>query len=133
MVRRLNLKRRIGPSLRQGPRKARSAGAKFNPSNSVTLQLDMDTEHQQAQYAWMLPYVRRFMHVEIDRVTEGRTGKGKHVYLTLAHPLTDIERIALQVILGSDPMREWLGLLRCWGGVRDPIQLFEKESDAGST
>lgn len=128
-IRRLNLKRHVGQSLRQGRRKARSLGLAYKVATPTQLLLDLDTEHQKAQYAWMLPYLTRYLHVTVDRVTPGRTGKGQHVYLTLPHPLSDVERLLLQAILGSDPMREWLGLLRVWGGAKDPIQLFENPED----
>lgn len=132
VIRRLNLKRRVGPGLRQGRRKARSLGLAYHVATPTQLLLDLDTPAQWSQYQWMFPYLTRYLHCTVTKVTDSRSNAGgKHVYIELAHPLTGAERIALQSILGSDPMREWLGLLRDWGGARDPIQLFEKpETDA---
>lgn len=127
-MRRLRLKRAVGQSLRRGRRVARSKGLSIAVADDHTLQLDHDTAAQRAQFEWMLPYVRRFLDVDITSETQSRSGEDehhKHVYLRVAQALTPAERIALQTILGSDPMREWLNLVRVWGRVPEPIQLFE--------
>lgn len=70
--------------------------------------------------------LRRFQ----DEFTIARTeawksaGGNCHVVLTLAHNLELAQRIALQAILGSDPMRELLNLRRVLCSADDPVALF---------
>lgn len=47
-----------------------------------------------------------------------------HIMLTCSREFTPCERVALQAILGSDPMRELLNLRRVWCGAEDTIALF---------
>lgn len=47
-----------------------------------------------------------------------------HVVLTLGRELLPVERIAIQSMLGSDPMRELLNLRRVLCGAEDPVALF---------
>lgn len=51
-------------------------------------------------------------------------GGNCHVLLTLSRDLDHTTRIALQSMLGSDPMRELLNLRRVLCGADDPIALF---------
>lgn len=57
---------------------------------------------------------------EAWRSSSGNT----HIMIAFAREFTLLERIALQAILGSDPMRELLNLRRCWCEAEDPIALF---------
>lgn len=59
-------------------------------------------------------------------------GGNIHVMLTLGRDLDPITRIALQSMLGSDPMRELLNLRRVLCGADDPIALF-RPSVAGES
>lgn len=52
-----------------------------------------------------------------------------HARVTLGRNLSDIEALLLQAILGSDPLRELLGLFRVWNGVNNPIVLFKPKGD----
>lgn len=50
----------------------------------------------------------------------------RHVTLTFAnHTFTEWERIGMQMMLGSDPVRESLNALRLASGVQKPCRLFE--------
>lgn len=51
-------------------------------------------------------------------------GGNTHVVLTLLQDLTPQARIALQAVLGSDPIRELLSLVRVENDCQDPIALF---------
>lgn len=50
-----------------------------------------------------------------------------HIMLTCTREFTPCERIAIQAILGSDPMREMLNLRRVWCGAEEPIALFRPQ------
>lgn len=58
------------------------------------------------------------------------TSGNTHIMLTLSRDLTLHERIAIQAMLGSDPMRELLNLRRVWCGAEDPIALFKPAATA---
>jgi len=62
---------------------------------------------------------------EAWRSTSGNT----HIMLTLSHEFTPHERVAMQAMLGSDPMRELLNLRRVWCGADDPIALFRPKKE----
>lgn len=53
------------------------------------------------------------------------SGGNCHVEIELFEPLTAEIRIALQAILGSDPMRELSNLRRVKCGADDPVALFK--------
>lgn len=58
--------------------------------------------------------------------TKSRNGR-EHLILESPRPLTDLERITLQVCCGSDPIRELLSLLRVLKGITNPTILYEVE------
>jgi hypothetical protein len=60
--------------------------------------------------------------------TKSRNGN-RHIVITFKHPVSDIEAIAIQAILGSDPMREALALIQLkLGATPTPIVFFEAKS-----
>ena len=54
----------------------------------------------------------------------GRPGR-HHVVVTMPRPVSPMERIALQAILGSDPIREMLSWFRIERGIEEPTIFFE--------
>lgn len=48
-----------------------------------------------------------------------------HTLITLNRDLSPVEALLLQALLGSDPLRELLGLLRVWNDVPEPSVLFK--------
>ena len=57
--------------------------------------------------------------------TVSRNGNS-HLYIRLDRKVTDIERICLQVLLGSDPLRESYSLAKWWSGSDGITVLFER-------
>ncbi len=51
----------------------------------------------------------------------------KHVYIRLSRSVSDFERLILQSVLGSDPVKETLTLLRLLQGGDGAVCLFETE------
>lgn len=49
----------------------------------------------------------------------------RHVILRAPHDLSDEERIALQAVLGSDLIREFLSLMRKWSGGEIATTFYE--------
>lgn len=59
-------------------------------------------------------------------ITPSRSGgTHRHVTITLEKDVTPMERITLQAILGSDPLRELLSLDRLKAGCPNPTLFFE--------
>lgn len=57
--------------------------------------------------------------------------KGRHVILNAGRNLTELERLALQSMLQSDPIRELLGYGRLIRGTQYPVLFFESEPIQG--
>lgn len=93
--------------------------------DEYTLQLDIDGQSDTNElFNYCLAVIRRVMTVEIIEEYESRGGN-RHVILRVSEPLSDLERIALQAILGSDPQREALGWMRIRQGIPYPSSLFK--------
>lgn len=49
----------------------------------------------------------------------------RHIIISMDHDMTDLERIAWQAALGSDPVRELLSLIRHLRGSTNPTMFVE--------
>lgn len=77
---------------------------------------------------------RFLMELEVIKWQAWKSASGNsHVVLTLNRDLDIDKRIAMQAILGSDPMREFLNLRRVLCGAEDPIALFKPPIDRKET
>jgi hypothetical protein len=56
-----------------------------------------------------------------------------HITVTLGRKLSNLERIALQSVAGSDPMRELMSFRRACRGDSDPTLFFELEEAVAAT
>ena len=91
------------------------------------LLLDLDDEAAIARFAKYRPKLTDLFGATLVEEYESRSGPGHlHVILELAEPHPAAFRIALQAVLGSDPLRELLGLRRLANGVTEPSRLFRK-------
>lgn len=96
--------------------------------NANQLQLDIDSKEGYIQFNHILQSIKDSLDMEISFTqTVSKTGlPHKHVTVNLPYNLhSDFERIALQLILGSDLKREILNLLRIIDGQEAPICFFE--------
>ena len=92
------------------------------------LQIDIDSEEAYARYGGVLERLQRHFRFITESITPSRSGYPKrHIVLTLREPVTDVQRIALQAILGSDPVRELLSLKRIENGDPHPTLFLEKK------
>lgn len=67
----------------------------------------------------------------IDHLTTvSKSGKAKHMYVRVCEPLSEPERIAWQVCLGSDPVKEALSLKRWREASEADTALFETPEQA---
>lgn len=99
-------------------------------ADDKTLQLDLDSEAAYEVYLKQVVRLRELELLPVDvtldefaSVRRSRSGN-RHVIIKLFRPLPAEERIMLQALLGSDPVREALSLARVRAGNLFPILLF---------
>lgn len=93
------------------------------------LQVDIDTEEQFTIFrAAIKAFPRGFVRSTRSTISSSG-GQHKHIYIKLSREFTVLERIGLQFMLGSDPMRESLSALRFLLDIPNPICLFEVRRD----
>ena len=101
-------------------------GLKIVDADAFTLQLDLDSLSTFEVFVYRrLPSLISFIAIKRVYWTESKSGN-RHVYIELPTAMPVEERIALQASLGSDPVREFLNLMRVKAGTEHPILLFEK-------
>lgn len=98
------------------------------------LQIDVDSEEA------YLEFCKRYQNMDMQysnygtpKIKETFSNSGpphRHITLTFEnHIFTEWERIALQAVLGSDPIREYLNAKRLIFGEFNPTRLFEKREN----
>lgn len=112
----------------QGRAHAKEKGLQVVLPRADELQIDLDSEDAVTQFDERFKLVnKQFKLEEISRAASKSGGEKKHVTLrVLETPLTDLLRIALQSILGSDYKRELFSLRNCVSGKNCPTIFFEK-------
>lgn len=97
-------------------------------ANDYQLQLDLDTEES---YLYFMQELRKLekdcdWHFKLH-VSPSKSGLPKrHATLTSKKPMPIWQRIALQAVLGSDPMRELLNAKRVLLDDPFPVAFFEQ-------
>lgn len=120
---------------------AEERGCEVVFADDYTLQLDLDTDEAYDHFVFAF---ERLEEEEVLQSVAGwqewrsRSGKGRHVQIALADPMPLEQRIMVQALLGSDPMRETLNLIRGRKGVAEPVRLFkplkrDKKYDTGES
>jgi hypothetical protein len=71
------------------------------------------------------------MSVEIVEEYRSRGGN-RHIILRVGMQISDLERVLLQAVLGSDPQREVLAWIRIRQGIPYPSSLFKPREQADS-
>lgn len=93
--------------------KADSFGCDLLVADDRTLLVDLDTPDSVGRFMYMIEAVadtcRSRVTFQSHEVVKSR-GDGWHGIVRLAEPLPLPERVALQAILGGDPLREFLTL-----------------------
>ena len=91
------------------------------------LQLDIDTERAMQIFYELKPVLDKYYGIVGCVIEDSRSGFPKrHVTLTLRGTVTNMERIALQACLGSDRVRELLGVIQERAGDPHPTLFLEK-------
>jgi hypothetical protein len=93
------------------------------------LQIDIDTEEAFAEFKHRVKSLVKEYKVKI-KINPSRHGlPGRHATITLPFDVTEVERIAWQSVLGSDPVRELLSMLRLQRGDSVPTLFVERKED----
>lgn len=83
------------------------------PEVLATLKLDVDRKRRPSRVRLRRLLVRAGYKVLSLGIRQSPSGRGWHVRIRVSpHPRTPLEVIALQAILGSDPKREAMNLVR---------------------
>lgn len=109
---------------------ARAAGLVCFLPNDNELYIDIDVPDGDINGTVLFTLANNGLLYEEAVYTESKSGN-VHVYLRINKPLPVTARIAIQVALGSDPVKEALSLVRCLlGNGEAAIALFETPSEA---
>lgn len=115
-----------GQSIDKALKQVRAAGFDVEAviGNDELLTLDLDNDLQLAVYEENIKILQGYIEaVEIER-WQSKSGKGWHVIVEIADPLTAPQRAGLQAMLGSDPKRELLGYFNVNNRDVEPFVLF---------
>lgn len=113
-------------SVDKGLEKAEALGCDVVRGAPDLLLLDFDDVGSFERFDAMREMFVQFFKPESFETWYSKSGAPKrHVAIRLTKPLGVPERIALQAILGSDPKRELIGLIRYLSGQEEPSLLFK--------
>jgi hypothetical protein len=88
--------------------------------------IDIDNTGAYQHYNQMLGVVNSFFDVVDIDDSPSKSGRPHcHITITLGHPISNVERVLLQAILGSDPKRELLSYARLLRGIKPATLFFE--------
>jgi len=92
------------------------------------LQIDIDSDHAYAIYQEMYPLIDKYYFVSQVKETPSRSGGEKrHITVILGRDVSVYERIALQIALGSDRVREYLSVVQAMQNDPHPTLFLEKK------
>lgn len=74
--------------------------------------IDIDNEKHYEEYQRTSAILFREADITQVKETISKSGTGKHIRIKMPFAMSDVERIAWQAALGSDPVRELLSMLR---------------------
>jgi hypothetical protein len=102
------------------------------------LQIDLDSDRAFDVYLAMRPLLEKYYHVREEKIRYSRSGAPKrHATINLNTAVSQGERLLLQVLMGSDRVREFLGLIQFNQGDPHPVLFLEAKQpevpNAGST
>lgn len=93
---------------------------------SNQLQIDIDSEEALLIYRRRSGELKELGWEFTQSVTPSKSGYPRHhITLTFKKPIGQWKAVALQLMLGSDPMRENMNALRIAAGIENPIRFFQ--------
>jgi len=96
------------------------------------LQIDIDSDRAFDIFLEMKTLLEKYFAVLDVVIGYSRSGAPKrHVTVTLDQPIDNYQRVALQAIMGSDRVREFLSYVQHRNGDQHPILFIEKPGQKG--
>jgi acetolactate synthase regulatory subunit len=115
------------PNSARAVREAQENGLVVVYPESNQLQIDIDSDRAFNIFLEMQHLLEKYFEVGKVKITASRSGLPKrHITITLDQPITNYQRLALQVMMGSDRVREFLGYIQEKQGDPTPILFIEK-------
>ena len=107
-------------------------GFKIVHPDAWTLLLDLDSEEAKRTFETRLGRLNYELSLDLKdqakaTIVPSKTKGHYHALVRMPHKLARFERIALQAVLGSDPVREILSIFRIWRGDQYPTLLAMKK------
>lgn len=108
--------------------KAEESGKKVILPKEDELFIDIDGAQALDRFNYQLPRIAKYIDIqhEIRPSPSGEDGH-YHVYCKVGRAVDKVERILIQLLLGSDQVREFLSWARWCEGDPNPTLFFEKE------
>lgn len=103
---------------------------KFPETNQLFIDID-DREDYETFWA-IFPIIMQHLGAIILSISVSRSGgEGKHIVVQINRGIDEITRVALQACLGSDRVRETLGVIQALNNDPHPTLFLEKTDAAG--
>jgi len=111
-------------------REASKRGLLVIEPRSNELQIDIDGARAMRHYSKQYAILERGGQTRgwKETLKPSHTKGHAHITIRLPRSITDLKRVCLQAILGSDPSREAFNYVRVQNRNRYPIVFFEKKS-----
>lgn len=106
---------------------AEKAGCSIVYPKNNELQIDIDTHDDYARFEAAIENMPGGLVFSVVEKSSRSGIPHKHITVTLSKNFSDLEKIALQFMLGSDYIRESLSVSRVLHGIEKPTCFFEKE------
>lgn len=104
-------------------------GKEVKLPEDTELFVDIDSEENYQLFLAQIEKLREFSEAIIVSDTPSSSGlPRRHIVVEMGRYLKPIERIALQTVLGSDPLRELFGIVRVWMNDPTPTLFLEKKA-----
>ena len=108
----------------------RAVAARFNCfvvyRESNQLQIDIDSEEAMQIYRRRTAELKELEWEFVESINPSKSNyPHQHITLTFKKAIGQWKAVALQLMLGSDPMRENMNALRIAAGIENPIRFFQ--------
>jgi hypothetical protein len=108
---------------------AANSGLKVLYPAADELFIDIDNEHSFQLFLKQMDILKKYVGVRGDTITPSKSGFPKrHIVVYLEKPITEVERVALQAMMGSDRVRELLGYVQAKNNDPHPTLFLERKS-----
>lgn len=115
-----------GPNSDRALQQAKNEGLNVVFPNDHQLFIDIDNDHSYLLFLKQMDILRAYVGVETVNVEPSKSGLPKrHITVSLVDSITELERIGLQAMMGSDRVRELLAYVQEKNGDPHPTLFLE--------